>query len=92
MRSSARIPSILAGLALAVGGAVFAAPAAHADVQDCVQMVANQNVQVTDAVQKACYQGQNSPSGSGESSCDAALEKAGATRDLATQACRAAQK
>ncbi|WP_274390288.1 hypothetical protein [Streptomyces adustus] len=35
MRPSARIPGVLAGLALALGGVALAAPAAHADLRAC---------------------------------------------------------
>ncbi len=91
MRSSARIPSILAGLALAVGGIAFAAPAspaAHADIQACEQHVGQQNAQVADAVRQACYEGQIG----NQTSCTASLDAAGISKDVAAQACRAAPK
>ncbi|MEV7519228.1 hypothetical protein [Streptomyces sp. NPDC091371] len=86
MRSSARIPSILAGLALAVGGSVFAVPAAHANSQQCEQYVAQQKLQVTDDVRQACYQGQIG----NQTSCSATLTGAGISKDVAAQACRVA--
>ncbi|WP_329382020.1 hypothetical protein OG625_18535 [Streptomyces sp. NBC_01351] len=88
MRSSARIPSLLAGLALAVGGFVFAAPAAHADMKACEQYVAQQNKQVTDAVRQACYEGQLGD----QTGCTASLNEAGISKDVATEACRVAPK
>lgn len=57
MRRSACVPSILAGLALALGGAVVAAPAAHADISDCQNYVQDQGYDVTDTVRMACYVG-----------------------------------
>ncbi|OKK21906.1 hypothetical protein AMK16_01220 [Streptomyces sp. CB00455] len=86
MRSSARISSILAGLALAVGGAVFATPAAHADVKTCEQYVAQHKAQVADAVRQACYEGQIG----NQTSCSASLDAAGLSKDVAAGACRVA--
>ncbi|MFD9376433.1 hypothetical protein ACFWBH_12995 [Streptomyces sp. NPDC059999] len=88
MRSSARIPSLLAGLALATGGVAIAAPAAHADIQACEQHVTQKNKQVTDAVRQACYQGQIG----NQTSCTASLDAAGISKNDATQACRMAPK
>ncbi|MFD9303341.1 hypothetical protein ACFWCB_11910 [Streptomyces sp. NPDC060048] len=89
MRSSARrIPSLLAGLALAVGGLVLAAPAAQADSQACEQHVTQKNAQVTDAVRQACYQGQIG----NQTSCTGSLDAAGISKDVAAQACRMAPK
>lgn len=39
MHMSTRIAGVLTGLALALGGAAFAAPAAHADVTACINQV-----------------------------------------------------
>ncbi|WP_406365114.1 hypothetical protein [Streptomyces sp. NBC_01546] len=39
MRTSTRIASVLTGLTLALGGAAFTAPAAHADVTACINQV-----------------------------------------------------
>ncbi|MFG2981581.1 hypothetical protein ACGFYQ_10025 [Streptomyces sp. NPDC048258] len=88
MRSSARIPSILAGLALAVGGIVVTAPVAHADIQACEQHVGQQNAQVKDAVRQACYEGQIG----NQTSCTASLDEAGISKDVAAQACQVAPK
>ncbi len=86
MRPSARIPSILAGLALAVGGVVFAGPAAHADAKACEQSLAAQKIQVTDVVRQACYEGQIG----NQTSCSASLDEAGISKEDAAQACRVA--
>ncbi|MFG2297438.1 hypothetical protein [Streptomyces sp. NPDC048603] len=88
MRSSARIPSLLAGLVLAAGAVVFAGPAAHADMQQCEQAVSQSGKQVTDAVRQACYQGQIG----NQTSCSASLVEAGISNDTAAQACRVAPK
>ncbi|MBW5482848.1 hypothetical protein [Streptomyces bambusae] len=90
MRSSARIPGILAGLALAAGGVVLAAPAAHADMEACAQYVSQhggqQSAQTMDVVRQACYQGQIG----NQTSCTASLDEAAVSKDVAAQACRAA--
>ncbi len=87
MRPSARIPSILAGLALALGGTVIAAPSAHADVKACEQYVATHDAKVTDGVSEACYQG----SIGNQTSCDASLVAVGASKDVAASACEASR-
>ncbi|MER6996737.1 hypothetical protein [Streptomyces sp. NPDC000410] len=86
MRPSARIPSLLAALALALGGAVIAAPAAHADLEACQNHVQGQGTEVTDEVRMACYVGLVGD----QSACAEALTKAGATNTAATEACRLA--
>ncbi|MCJ1679268.1 hypothetical protein MTF65_18345 [Streptomyces sp. APSN-46.1] len=88
MRPSTRIPGILAGLALAVGGIVFAAPAAHADIKACEQVVAQQGKQVTGDVTQACYVGQIGD----QTSCVSSLEGAGVSNKASADACRAATK
>ncbi|MFD9480788.1 MULTISPECIES: hypothetical protein [Streptomyces] len=87
MRPSARIPSILAGLALAVGGTVIAAPSAHADVKACEQYVAKHAPKATDGATEACYQG----SIGNQTSCDASLVAVGASKDVASAACEASR-
>ncbi|MFE5810643.1 hypothetical protein OG444_16275 [Streptomyces sp. NBC_01232] len=87
MRPSARIPSILAGLALAVGGVVVAAPSAQADVQACEQYVAKHAAKVTGGVAEACYQGAIG----NQTSCSASLAEAGASKDVAASACEASR-
>ncbi|GAA2626122.1 MULTISPECIES: hypothetical protein [Streptomyces] len=87
MRPSARIPSILAGLALAVGGAVVVAPSAHADVLACEQYVAKHDSKVKDGVAEACYQGAIG----NQTSCDSSLVAAGASKDVAQSACEASR-
>ncbi|MET8749001.1 hypothetical protein ACFXPI_12065 [Streptomyces sp. NPDC059104] len=88
MRRSARIPSILAGLALAAGGAFFAAPAASASsgVQDCQQYLQSHGKQTTSDTTQACYQG----SIGNQTSCVASLKAAGISTDDSNGACRAA--
>ncbi|MFF4449424.1 hypothetical protein [Streptomyces sp. NPDC001502] len=87
MRPSARIPSILAGLALAVGGAVVAAPSAHADVKACEQYVAKHAPKATDGAGEACYQGYIG----NLTSCNASLVAVGASKDVASAACEASR-
>ncbi|MFB0632038.1 hypothetical protein [Streptomyces sp. AB3(2024)] len=92
MRRSARIPSILAGLVLASGGAFFAAPAASASasasagVQDCQQYLQSHGKQTTADTTQACYQG----SIGNQTSCVASLRQAGISTDDSNGACRAA--
>ncbi|MFE3990719.1 hypothetical protein ACFXPW_03280 [Streptomyces goshikiensis] len=93
MRPSARIPGILAGLVLATGGIVFAAPAATAaaptSVQDCEQYVAQHAKNVkkgTAGIGQACYEG----SIGNQTSCAASLTAVGVSANVASGACRAA--
>ncbi|MFJ7592030.1 hypothetical protein ACIQZO_32650 [Streptomyces sp. NPDC097617] len=87
MRPSARIPSILAGLALALGGVAVAAPSAHADVKACEQYVAKHAPKATDGAAEACYQGQIG----NLTSCNASLVAVGASKDVASSACEASR-
>ncbi|MFK0257915.1 hypothetical protein [Streptomyces sp. NPDC090445] len=75
-------------MALSAGGFVFAAPAAHADIQACEQYVAQQKMQVTNDVRQACYAGQLGD----QTSCVSSLEAAGISKNVSTQACRLAPK
>ncbi|MFE9842359.1 hypothetical protein [Streptomyces goshikiensis] len=97
MRPSARIPGVLAGLVLATGGIVFAAPAATAataataaaptSVQDCEQYVAQHSGKKgTAGVGQACYEG----SIGNQTSCAASLTAVGISANVASGACRAA--
>ncbi|MFD9656172.1 hypothetical protein [Streptomyces mirabilis] len=86
MRRSACIPSVLAGLALALGGTVIAAPAAHADIAACENQVRDQGAEVTDAVRMACYVGLVGD----QSGCVGDLARAGVAGAVATEACRQA--
>ncbi|MFJ3203988.1 hypothetical protein [Streptomyces sp. NPDC086989] len=90
MRPSARIPSVLAGFVLAVGGALLAVPpvgaAAPTSVQQCEQYVVQHGKQVTDGVGQACYEGQIG----NQTSCAASLQAIGYSADIASGACRAA--
>ncbi|MFD7555528.1 hypothetical protein [Streptomyces sp. NPDC059533] len=87
MRPSARIPSILAGLVLAAGGAFFAAPAASADVQQCEQSVMSHGKPSTADVAQACYEG----SIGNQTSCVSSLQAAGVSANDANTACRASR-
>ncbi|WKV73584.1 hypothetical protein AW27_019910 [Streptomyces sp. PCS3-D2] len=87
MRPSARIPSILAGLALAVGGAAALAPSAQADVKACEQYVAQHAPKATDGAAEACYEGQIG----NQASCASSLVAAGAGKDAANSACEASR-
>ncbi|AQT72859.1 MULTISPECIES: hypothetical protein [unclassified Streptomyces] len=87
MRPSARIPSILAGLALAAGGAVVAAPSAQADVKACEQYVAQHAPKAVDGAAEACYEGQIG----NLTSCVSSLVAVGASKDAANAACEASR-
>ncbi|MEV6679863.1 hypothetical protein AB0N09_23820 [Streptomyces erythrochromogenes] len=87
MRPSARIPSILAGLALAVGGAVALAPSAQADAKACVNYVALYAPKATDGAKEACDVGAEGD----QTSCVSSLEAVGASREAATSACEASR-
>ncbi|MFJ3925212.1 hypothetical protein [Streptomyces sp. NPDC090022] len=56
MRTSTRFAGVLAGLVLALGGAAFTVPAAHADVSECVDVVERelQGGEAPEAVRMAC--------------------------------------
>ncbi|MCT9112539.1 hypothetical protein ACFWD7_31520 [Streptomyces mirabilis] len=84
MRRSAFIPSVLAGLALALGGTVIAAPAAHADIAACENQVRDQGTEVTDAVRMGCYVGLVGD----QSGCVGDLTRAGVAGAVAIEACR----
>ncbi|MFD6469082.1 hypothetical protein [Streptomyces goshikiensis] len=94
MRPSARIPCILAGLVLATGGIVFAAPAATAataaaptSVQDCENYIAQHSSKKgTAGIGQACYEG----SIGNQTSCAASLTAVGISANVASGACRAA--
>ncbi|KJK51847.1 MULTISPECIES: hypothetical protein [unclassified Streptomyces] len=87
MRPSARIPGILAGLALALGGAVAAAPSAQADVKACEQYVAQHAPKAADGAAEACYEGRIG----NQTSCVASLTAVGASKDTANTACEASR-
>lgn len=86
MRRSACIPSVLAGLALALGGTVIAAPAAHADIGACENYVQDQGTEVTDAVRMGCYVGLVGD----QNGCAGDLARAGVADAVAIEACRQA--
>nr|WSW59856.1 hypothetical protein OG513_15375 [Streptomyces sp. NBC_00998] len=86
MRRSARIPGVLAALALALGGLAVAAPAAHADIEACQNIVQLQGAEVTDAIRIACYVGLVGD----EDGCAKGLTQAGVAGIVATAACREA--
>ncbi|MFF3352727.1 hypothetical protein ACFYWN_08765 [Streptomyces sp. NPDC002917] len=86
MRTSARTAGVLAGLTLALGGVVFAAPAAHADIPACTNMVQQTGVEVSDTVRTACTQGVHADL----QGCVSALTGAGVPGGAANGACRMA--
>ncbi|MFD9002046.1 hypothetical protein ACFV0T_13900 [Streptomyces sp. NPDC059582] len=86
MRPSARIPSVLAGLALALGGVGLAAPTAHADIQSCQDHVQENGTDVTDAVRMACYVGLVGD----QIRCAGGLTDIGVAPATAIEACRQA--
>ncbi|MGZ9930624.1 hypothetical protein ACXNSR_12080 [Streptomyces sp. NC-S4] len=88
MRMSTRIAGVLTGLTLALGGAAFAAPAAHADVTACINQVERelQGGEAPDSVRMACYVGLT---GDNEK-CVSDLTAAGVTNGTSVSACRVA--
>ncbi|MFG2295864.1 hypothetical protein [Streptomyces sp. NPDC048603] len=86
MRTSTRTAAVLTGLTLALGGTALVAPAAHADIPACTQMVAQTGVQITDAVTAACTRGVVGDL----QTCVTGLTDAGVPGGAATGACRAA--
>ncbi|MFF1838583.1 hypothetical protein ACFVXE_30965 [Streptomyces sp. NPDC058231] len=86
MRTSARTAGILTGLTLALGGVAYAAPAAHADIPACTNMVQRSGIDVSDAVGAACTQGVHGDL----QGCVSALTGAGVAGGAANGACRMA--
>ncbi|MGW2274144.1 hypothetical protein [Streptomyces yangpuensis] len=87
-RASARVAGVLTGLALALGGAALAAPAAHADVTACINQVERelQGGEAPDSVRMACYVGLTGDS----EQCVSGLAASGVTNGTAVSACRVA--
>ncbi|MFF3015949.1 hypothetical protein [Streptomyces sp. NPDC057939] len=90
MRTSTRIAGVLSGLALAVGGVAFTAPAAHADVTACINQVERelQGGEAPDSIRMACYVGLTGD----QAKCVTGLTDSGVTNGTATSACRVAPK
>ncbi|MGW7328628.1 hypothetical protein ACWGIU_08505 [Streptomyces sp. NPDC054840] len=90
MRMSARIASVLAGLALALGGAAFTASTAHADVTACINQVERelQGGEAPDSVRMACYAGLTGDN----AQCVSGLTAGGVTNGTAVSACKVAPK
>ncbi|MGW6576859.1 hypothetical protein ACWGAN_32470 [Streptomyces sp. NPDC054945] len=88
MHISTRIAGVLTGLALALGGAAFAAPAAHADVTACINQVERelQGGEAPDSVRQACYVGLTG----NHEQCVSGLTGSGVTDGTAVSACRVA--
>ncbi|MEC4570456.1 hypothetical protein [Streptomyces virginiae] len=89
MRTSTRVAGVLTGLTLALGGAALTAPAAHADVRDCINVVEKQlqGGEAPSYVVTACKTGQSG----GHAGCVTALTKGGGvTNGTAVTACSAA--
>ncbi|WP_030767794.1 hypothetical protein [Streptomyces sp. NRRL F-2664] len=87
-RTTTRITGVLAGLALALGGAVLTAPAAHADVTACINQVEReiQGGEAPDSVRMACYVGLTGA----HAECVSGLTESGVTDGTAVGACRVA--
>lgn len=85
MRMSARTAGVLTGLTLALGS-IFVAPAAHADIPACTNMVQQTGVEVSDTVRTACTQGVHADL----QGCMSALTGAGVPGGAANGACRMA--
>jgi hypothetical protein len=86
MHTAARITGVLTGLTLTLGGVAFAAPAAHADIPACTNMVKQTGVEVSDAVRIACTQGVHGDL----QGCVSALTQVGTPGGAASGACRLA--
>ncbi|MDA5280502.1 hypothetical protein ACWGHM_11620 [Streptomyces sp. NPDC054904] len=88
MRTSTRIAGVLSGLALAVGGVAFTAPAAHADVTACINQVERelQGGEAPDSIRMACYVGLTGD----HAKCVTGLTEGGVTNGTAVTACRVA--
>jgi hypothetical protein len=86
IHTAACIAGVLTGLTLTLGGAAFAAPAAHADIPACTNMVKQTGVEVSDAVRMACNQGVHGDL----RGCVSALTQAGTPGGAANGACRMA--
>ncbi|MFJ3827684.1 hypothetical protein ACIPWI_06905 [Streptomyces sp. NPDC090046] len=88
MHMSTRIAGVLTGLALALGGAAYAAPAAHADVTACINQVERelQGGEAPDSVRMACYVGLTGD----HEKCVSDLTAGGVTDGTAVSACRVA--
>ncbi|MFG2949230.1 hypothetical protein [Streptomyces adustus] len=83
MRTSVRVPGILVGMALALGGVIVCAPSAHADLPACHRQVQQAGFEVTDAVRMACYTGLVGDQGA----CFDALAASAVPRAAAAEAC-----
>ncbi|OKK20647.1 hypothetical protein AMK16_09335 [Streptomyces sp. CB00455] len=88
MRTSTRIAGALTGLTLALGGAAFAAPAAHADVSSCINQVERelQGGEAPQSVRTACGAGVSGD----HAKCVSGLTAGGVTNGTAVSACRVA--
>ncbi|MEU9376072.1 hypothetical protein AB0D94_20170 [Streptomyces sp. NPDC048255] len=88
MRTSTRIAGVLTGLTLALGGAAFTAPAAHADVTACINQVERelQGGEAPESVRVACSVGL----GGDHEQCVSGLTAGGVTNGTAVSACRVA--
>ncbi|MEW2583625.1 hypothetical protein [Streptomyces virginiae] len=89
MRTSTRVAGVLTGLTLALGGAALTAPAAYADVRDCINVVEEQlrGGEAPSYVVTACKTGQSG----GHAGCVTGLTKGGGvTNGTAVTACSAA--
>ncbi|MFB6616484.1 hypothetical protein ACIGFK_02225 [Streptomyces sp. NPDC085524] len=88
MRTSTRIAGVLTGLTLALGGTAFIAPAAHADVTACINVVERElrGGEAPDYVRTACHVGLTGD----HARCVSGLTGGGVTNGTAVTACRVA--
>ncbi|MCX4784399.1 hypothetical protein [Streptomyces sp. NBC_01264] len=91
MRTSTRIAGVLTGLTLALGGgAALMAPAAQADVTQCINQVESelQGGEAPDSVSMACYVGLTGD----QAKCVSGLTESRVSDATAASACEAAPK
>ncbi|MFF5860061.1 hypothetical protein ACFY8B_31330 [Streptomyces sp. NPDC012751] len=90
MRTSIRCAGVLTALTLTLGGAALTAPAAHADITDCVNQVEHETRggEAPDSVRMACYVGLTG----NHDQCVSGLTDAGVTETTAASACRVAPR
>ncbi|MEV6678917.1 hypothetical protein AB0N09_18965 [Streptomyces erythrochromogenes] len=84
-RTSTRIAGVLAGLALALGGAALTAPAAHSDEHACINAVETElrGGEAPASIVQSCYVGLTG----GSEQCQKGLTASGVTQKTAENAC-----
>ncbi|MET9696876.1 hypothetical protein ABZY31_08125 [Streptomyces sp. NPDC006529] len=88
--ASVRLASVLTGLTLALGGAALTAPAAHADVNSCINQVERElkGGEAPEAVRAARYVGV----AGAQDECVSGLAESHVTHATSVTACRLAAK